>query len=266
MNILEVHNLSKSFGKLAVVDSLNLIVEEGEIFALIGPNGAGKTTTIKMLTTLLPPSSGEAYIGGFNLKTQTDQIRRMIGYVPQMVSVDGNLTGYENLMLFAKLYDLPRKEQKERVKDALHFMGLDSFGEVLIQKYSGGMVRRLEIAQATIHRPKLLFLDEPTVGLDPIGRNVVWEHILALRKEYATTIVMTTHLMDEAEKLCTRIALMSKGKLAAVGSPAQLKESIGGSNKSLEEVFIHYAQEDLNESNGNFHSVNLERKTAKRLG
>lgn len=266
MIILKTNRLTKIFGKTTVVDSLDLSVEEGEIFALIGPNGAGKTTTIKMLTTLLPPTSGSASIGGFDLKGQTEKIRRMIGYVPQMISVDGSLTGYENLMLFAKLYDIPSSERKRRVEESLHFMGLEAYGKSLLQSYSGGMLRRLEIAQATLHRPKVLFLDEPTVGLDPIGRSVVWEHIIDLQKQYSSTIVLTTHLMDEADKICDRIALMSRGRLAVVGTPDELKKSVGGSSKTLEDVFIHYAQENLNDSDENLHAINQERKTARRLG
>ncbi|TGK02595.1 ATP-binding cassette domain-containing protein [Leptospira langatensis] len=266
MNILVTKKLTKAFGDRKVVDSLDLVVEQGEIFALIGPNGAGKTTTIKMLTTLLEPSSGEAIIDGHDLATQTNEIRKIIGYVPQMLSVDGSLTGYENLMLFAKLYDIPRREREIRVRNALEFMGLSSFGDTLVQNYSGGMVRRLEIAQSTIHRPKILFLDEPTVGLDPIGRSVVWEHITALRKEFSTTIIMTTHLMDEVDKLCSKMALMSQGKLAAIGSPAELKKSAGGPKKTLEEVFIHYAKENNKGSDEDFSSVSRERKIAKRLG
>ncbi|MEI7013125.1 ABC transporter ATP-binding protein [Leptospira licerasiae] len=266
MIILKTNRLTKVFGKTTVVDSLDLSVEEGEIFALIGPNGAGKTTTIKILTTLLPPTSGSASIGGFDLKGQTEKIRRMIGYVPQMISVDGSLTGYENLMLFAKLYDIPSSERKRRVEESLHFMGLEAYGKSLLQSYSGGMLRRLEIAQATLHRPKVLFLDEPTVGLDPIGRSVVWEHIIDLQKQYSSTIVLTTHLMDEADKICDRIALMSRGRLAVVGTPDELKKSVGGASKTLEDVFIHYAQENLNDSDENLHAINQERKTARRLG
>jgi ABC-2 type transport system ATP-binding protein len=264
--ILELHQLSKRYGELTAVDSCTLSVAPGEVFGLLGPNGACKSTTIKMLTTLLPPSSGEAYINGYSIRTQAESIRRIIGYVPQMVSADGSLTGYENLVLFAKLYDIPAQERKRRVHEALELMGLQEATDTLVKEYSGGMIRRLEIAQSTMHRPPLLFLDEPTTGLDPIGRNVVWEHLTALQKQYSTTIVMTTHLMEEADAICTRVALLARGKLAAVGSPTELKASLGKENATLEDVFIHYTADKLAESGSTFHSVSIERRTMRRLG
>ncbi|MCV9930134.1 ATP-binding cassette domain-containing protein [Flavobacterium sp. LS1R49] len=265
MSILETKKLSRSYGTFKAVDGLDLNIEAGEIFALLGPNGSGKSTTIKMLTTLLTPTSGEAFINGYNIKTRTDDIRRIIGYVPQMISADGSLTAYENLMLFAKLFDIPRRERKQRVEEALKFMGLEEVMYKLVKEYSGGMIRRLEIAQSTIHRPLILFLDEPTTGLDPIGRNVVWEHVSALRKQYGTTIIMTTHLMEEADG-CDRIALMTRGKLAIIGSPKDLKDSLKKENATLEDVFIHYTTDNLTESGNNFHNVSIERKTTGRLG
>src|SRR5664280_335658 len=169
--VLEIKTLSRRFGTFTAVDSLTLSVNAGEVFGLLGSNGAGKTTTIKMLTTLLPATSGEARVAGFSITTQAVGVRRAIGYVPPAVSVDGSLTGYENLLIFAKLYDLPHREQQARIREALEFMGLTSDGGRLVGQYSGGMVRRLEIAQSTLHRPRVLFLDEPTVGLDPIARD-----------------------------------------------------------------------------------------------
>ncbi|MGA1992400.1 MAG: ATP-binding cassette domain-containing protein, partial [Bryobacteraceae bacterium] len=162
MTVLEIECLTRRFGAFTAVDALTLTVNAGEVFGLLGSNGAGKTTTIKMLTTLLPPSSGEARVAGFSIKTQAVDVRRAIGYVPQAVSVDGSLTGYENLLIFAKLYDLPRREQQARIREALEFMGLTADGGRLVGQYSGGMVRRLEIALSTLHRPRVLFLDEPT--------------------------------------------------------------------------------------------------------
>ncbi len=209
MVIVETKKLTRKFGSSIAVDSLDLNIEAGEAFALLGPNGAGKTTAIKMLTTLLPATSGEALICGFNIRTQPNKVRNVIGYVPQMLSVDGALTGMENLLLFARLYDIPSKECKPRVLDSLAFMGLDDAAKKPVHEYSGGMIRRLEIAQSMLHRPPVLFLDEPTVGLDPIACKTVWDHILQLKKEYNTTILMTTHLMDEADHLCNRIAFMS---------------------------------------------------------
>ncbi len=266
MSILETKKLTRIFGTYKAVDSLDITIETGEIFALLGPNGAGKSTTIKMLTTLLPPSGGEAFIKGFNIKTQTNEIRKIIGYVPQLISADGSLTGYENLLLFAKLYDIPANERKQRVHGALDFMGLRDASDKLVKEYSGGMIRRLEIAQSTLHLPPLLFLDEPTTGLDPNGRNVVWDHITALQKQYSTTIMMTTHLMDEADTICNRVALMSRGKLVAIGSPAELKNSIGKKNATLEDVFIHYTADKLTESGNTYRDVSRGRKNTQRLG
>ncbi len=266
MSILETNKLTRNFGTFTAVDSLDISIEKGEIFALLGPNGAGKTTTIKMLTTLLPPSSGEAQINGLSLKTQTNKIRKIIGYVPQMLSADGSLTGYENLLMFAKLYDIPSSERRKRVYEALEFMKLGDSADKLVKEYSGGMIRRLEIAQSTLHNPPLLFLDEPTTGLDPIGRNVVWEHITALQKIYSTTIILTTHLMEEADSICSRVALMSRGKLAAIGTPPQLKASIGKTDASLEEVFIFYTSDKLMDTGGTYKSVRIQRKTSRRLG
>jgi ABC-2 type transport system ATP-binding protein len=187
-------------------------VGAGEVFGLVGPNGAGKTTVIKMLTTLLWPTSGRARVAGFDLIRQAGSVRRAIGYVPQALSVDGSLTGYENLLIFAKLYDIPRRERESRLREALRFMGLGDAADKLVREYSGGMIRRLEIAQSTLHRPRVLFLDEPTVGLDPLARQAVWEHVEDLRDNYGTTIFLTTHYMEEADSLCHRVAIMHAGK------------------------------------------------------
>ncbi len=182
MSILETHALTRRYGPRVVVDALTLAVEAGEVFGLLGPNGAGKTTTIKMLTTLLPPSSGGATLAGFDVVRQAAEVRRVIGYVPQLLSADGALTGYENLLIFAKLYELPRAGRTARVRDALAFMGLQDAADRLVNQYSGGMIRRLEIAQAMLHRPRVLILDEPTTGLDPLGRAAVWDHLDRLRR------------------------------------------------------------------------------------
>jgi ABC-2 type transport system ATP-binding protein len=265
MAIIETKKLTRKFGASIVVDSLDITVEAGEVFALLGPNGAGKTTAIKMLTTLLPVTSGDAFINGFSIVTQSDKVRTSIGYVPQMLSVDGALTGMENLMLFARLYDIPSKECKPRILDSLAFMGLNDAAKKPVHEYSGGMIRRLEIAQSMLHRPPVLFLDEPTVGLDPIACKTVWEHILQLKKEYSTTIFMTTHLMDEAEHLCNRIAFMSRGKIVASGTPEELKRSMDKHGSTLEDAFIHYTSETLSGTN-NYSSISRERKTAERVG
>jgi len=265
MPIIETKKLTRKFGSSTAVDSLDITIEAGEAFALLGPNGAGKSTAIKILTTLLPVTSGEAFICGFNITTQPYKVRGVIGYVPQMLSVDGTLTGMENLMLFARLYDIPSKECKPRVLESLAFMGLNDAAKKPAHEYSGGMIRRLEIAQSMLHRPPVLFLDEPTVGLDPIACKTVWEHILQLKKEYNTTILMTTHIMNEAEHLCNRIAFMSQGKLVASGTPKELKDSMNKPGSTLEDAFIHYTSETLSEGNS-YKNISRERKTAERLG
>jgi ABC-2 type transport system ATP-binding protein len=263
--VLEIKNLTRRFGTSTAVDSLSLSVRAGEVFGLLGSNGAGKTTTIKMLTTLLPPSSGEASVAGFSISKQPVEVRRVIGYVPQAVSVDGSLTGYENLLIFAKLYRLSHREQRERVREALEFMGLTAFGSRLVGEYSGGMVRRLEIAQSTLHRPQVLFLDEPTVGLDPIARDAVWKHLVDMRANYGTTLFFTTHYLEEAESHCDRIAIMHLGKVAALGTCKELEVSLGASGHTLNDVFIHYAGSAL-DSGGSFGDVSAERATAQRHG
>ena len=263
--VLETKLLTRRFGAFVAVDSLSLTVDAGEVFGLLGSNGAGKTTTIKMLTTLLPPSSGEARVAGFSIADQAVDVRRSIGYVPQAVSVDGSLTGYENLLIFAKLYDLPHSVRAPRIREALDFMGLTADAGRMVGEYSGGMVRRLEIAQATLHRPRVLFLDEPTVGLDPIARDAVWKHLVDLRANFGTTLFFTTHYLEEAESHCDRIAIMHLGKVAALGTCAALEASLGGGGRTLNDVFVHYAGTAL-DAGGNFRDVSAGRATAQRLG
>jgi ABC-2 type transport system ATP-binding protein len=265
MPILETQALTRCFGPLTAVDTLTISVEAGEVFGLLGPNGAGKTTAIKMLTTLLPPTSGQARVAGFDIARQANDVRRSIGYVPQMLSADGTLTGYENLLIFAKLYDLPRTERESRVRAALAFMGLAEAADKLVREYSGGMIRRLEIAQSMLHRPRVLFLDEPTIGLDPLGRHAVWQHIAQLRADYGTTIFLTTHLMEEADSLCSRVAIMHLGKVAAIGAPAELKAALGGNGVTLDDVFVHYAGDTL-DSGGGYRDTARTRRTTQRLG
>jgi ABC-2 type transport system ATP-binding protein len=265
MPIVETENLTRRFGTLTAVDELNLNVEAGEMFGLLGPNGAGKSTILKMLTTLLPPTSGTARVAGYDIVRQAWGVRRSIGYVPQMLSADGSLTGYENLLVFAKLYDLPRAERKERILGALAQVGLEGFAGALVRTYSGGMIRRLEIAQSMLHRPRLLFLDEPTVGLDPAARRVVWEHLRDLRREHGATIVLTTHMMDEAESLCERIAILHTGRVAALGTPADLKAAVGGEDVTLDDVFIHFTGNEI-ESGGTYRETSRARRTARRVG
>jgi ABC-2 type transport system ATP-binding protein len=265
LSILETHELSRRFGDLVAVDRVTMAVESGETFGLLGPNGAGKTTVIKMLTTLLPPSSGTALIAGLDVRRQADLVRRAIGYVPQLISVDGELTGYENLQVFARLYDVPRRERRERIAEALHLMGLTDEGNRLVRHYSGGMIRRLEIAEAMLHRPQVLFLDEPTVGLDPIGRQAVWERIDQLHADFGTTILLTTHYMEEAEQLCGRVAIMHLGRIAAIGSPSELESALNQTGATLDDVFEHYAGGQM-ETEGGYRDSVRARRTLRRLG
>lgn len=263
--ILNIRDLTRRFGALIAVDALSLMVKSGEIFGLIGANGARKTTAIKMLTTLLRPTSGTAEVTGFSIIDHPVGVRRVIGYVPQMVSVDGSLTGFDNLLLFAKLYDLSRAERQGRIEQALGFMGLSADADRLVSEYSGGMVRRLEIAQSTLHRPRVLFLDEPTVGFDPIARDSVWKHLLDLRAHHGTTLFFTTHYLEEAQEHCDRIAIMRAGKLAALGTVKELEASPGGGCHTLNEVFMRYAGSS-HEVGGSFRTIAAERATAQQLG
>lgn len=265
MKVLETQSLTRRFGNLTAVNEMTISVERGEVFGLLGPNGAGKTTALKMLVTLLPPTSGSASVSKFDVVRNAASVRRLIGYVPQALSADGSLTGYENLLLFAKLYDIPAAERKSRIRDALTLVGLSDAADKLVRQYSGGMIRRLEIAQSTLHRPALLFLDEPTVGLDPLARKAVWEHINRLRADHDTTIFLTTHYMEEADSLCSRLAIMHLGKVVVVDTPSRLKASIGNEHATMGDVFIHYAGDTL-ESGGSYRDLARERRTARRLG
>ena len=260
---VETLGLTRRFGSVTAVSELSLRVSAGLIFGLLGPNGAGKTTTIKMLTTMLPPSAGAASVSGFDIVRQSVKVRRSIGYVSQMVSADGALTGYENLLLFARLYGISRRLRRQRILEALQFMGLSESANMLARNYSGGMIRRLEIAQSMLHRPAVLFLDEPTVGLDPVARHAVWAHLRGLRDQFGTTILMTTHDMEEADELCETIAIMNLSRAVAIGSPASLKVQVGP-HANLDDVFIHYAGGSI-EHGGNYRDTAQMRRTASRL-
>jgi ABC-2 type transport system ATP-binding protein len=264
MEILVADSLSRRFGQLLAVDRLSLSVTAGEVFGLLGRNGAGKSTLIKMLTTLLPPSAGSAQVGGFDIVRQAAQVRGIIGYVPQALSADGELTGYENLQVFARLYDIPRAVREGRIRDALELMGLADAAQRLVGTYSGGMIRRLEIAQSMMHRPRVLFLDEPTIGLDPVARDAVWEHIARLRASFGMTIFLTTHYMDEAAQLCGRVGIMRKGKLVALGSLQELRTASGSGEATLDALFAHYT-EDPSEDEGRYLDTANTRNVAKRL-
>ncbi|MGH9566707.1 MAG: ATP-binding cassette domain-containing protein, partial [Candidatus Angelobacter sp.] len=260
-------DLTRQYEDLIAVNHLSFSATTGTIFGLLGPNGAGKSTLIKMLTTLLPPSSGTALIDGFDIVKQPRQVRRRIGYVSQMLSADGDLTGYENLLISAKLYGIPRSERAHRIAQSLEFMELSQAAQKSVRHYSGGMIRRLEIAQSMLHRPAVLFLDEPTVGLDPVAKRAVWARIQALRGEFDTTIFMTTHDMGEANRLCDIVAFMHSGRILVQDSPANLKAQLGPT-ATLGDVFIHYAGTAISETveEGDWRSVSSTRDTARRLG
>jgi ABC-2 type transport system ATP-binding protein len=226
---IEAKSLTKVYPpSTRAVDSVTFHVYEGEIFGLLGPNGAGKTTTIKMITTLTRPTSGDLLVFGVSVKDDPERVRSMLGYVPQSVSVDANLSAYENLLIFSKLFFVSRKDRKARIREALDYMGLGDRADELVKNYSGGMMRRLEIAQTLVNRPRMLFLDEPSIGLDPNSRRDVWRSVLQLREQYDTTIFITTHDMAEADALCDRLAIMDEGRIAASGTPQSLKRSVGG--------------------------------------
>ena len=262
---IEVSHLVKQFGEHRAVNDISFAVEQGEVFGLLGPNGAGKSTTIKMLTTLLAPTAGRASVNGFDIERQTTAVRHSLGYVPQALSADGNLTGYENLLIFAKLYDLPRSTRKQRVEEVLSYVGLTDAATQLVRNYSGGMIRRLEVAQSLLHQPQVLFLDEPTVGLDPVARQAIWDHLLQLKAGSNMTIFLTTHSMEEADSLCSRIGIMHRGVIAAIGTPDELKATVGGEHPTLNDVFVHYAGDAL-ESGGSYRETSRARRTARRLG
>ena len=225
--IIETLALSRRFGEFAAIDAVSLAVQPSEIFGLIGPNGAGKSTLVKMLTTMLPPTSGSAVIAGYDIVREPAKVRAHIGYVPQLLSADGALTGYENLLFSARLYLVPRREREKRIQAALERMGLTDAAHRLVQSYSGGMIRRLEIAQSMIHEPPVLFMDEPTVGLDPAARRAVWDHVRQLKTRLGTTIVMTTHLMEEADEMCDRIGVLHAGRLERLAHPRNSRLGLG---------------------------------------
>jgi ABC-2 type transport system ATP-binding protein len=262
--MIEVSSLTKRYAGRTAVAGISFTVARGEIVGLLGPNGAGKSTLIKMLTTLLPPSEGTAKIAGFDLVQHPELVRKKIGYVSQMLSADGDLTGYENLLISAKLYGMPRSERPKRIMEGLEFMDLAHVSGKLVRQYSGGMIRRLEIAQSMLHRPAVLFMDEPSVGLDPSAKRSVWERIRELRREFGTTILMTTHDMEEADHLCDMVAVMHRGVLAAMDTAAALKAQVGA-DASLDDVFIHFTGATITEG-GELRDAARTRITSQRLG
>ena len=231
---IKTQKLTKIFDGNAAVDKLSFSVERGELFGLLGPNGAGKTTTINMLSTLLEPTSGCAEVAGFNVLTQRDEVRCSIGIVFQDPALDIKLTGRENLDFHSMMYGMERREREERIDEVLEMVELTDRQDTLVENYSGGMKRRLEMARGLIHRPKVLFLDEPTLGLDAQTRRRIWDYIKKLNKEEDITIILTTHYMEEADFLCDRIAIMDFGKIIALDTPEKLKDVVGGDVVSLE--------------------------------
>jgi len=232
--IIKAEGLTKVFNHhLTAVDHINFGVNQGEIFGFLGPNGAGKTTTINMLITILKPTEGKASVSGFDIGQQANSVRNVTGVVPQEYTADEDLTGLENVFLCADLYGIPRNIAKERAADLLKLVELTDFKDKKVQTYSGGMRRRLELACGLINRPKVLFLDEPTLGLDVQTRTATWNYIRTLKKEYGMTLFMTTHYLEEADALCDRVAIIDHGKIIVVGSPEDLKHSLGGDSITL---------------------------------
>jgi ABC-2 type transport system ATP-binding protein len=267
---IDCRHLTHRYGQFTAVSDLTLEVQAGETMGLLGPNGAGKTTVVRVLTTLTPVQDGEVRILGFDSRRDTLDIRQNIGYVPQQLSIESALTGRQNVDLFARLYDVPRKQLRARVDEALEAMQLLDVAGNLAGTYSGGMVRRLELAQALVNRPSLLILDEPTVGLDPIARDGVWTQVARMQDEFGMTVLLTTHYMEEADALCDRVALMHHGVLQTVGTPADLKAGLvsqASPTPTLEDVFRHHAGEDLSEdaAKPGLREIRSSRRAARRV-
>ena len=261
---IAMHGVVKRFDEVVAIEGLDLQVAPATIFGLLGPNGAGKSTTIKILTTLLDATAGWATVAGFDVAAQPVEVRRRIGYVPQLLSADGALTAIENLDLSARLYGLRAKQRIARVREALEFAGLADVGAKLVRTYSGGMIRRLEIAQATLHTPQVLFLDEPTIGLDPVARRAVWDKLFELRQAHGMTILITTHDMEEADVLCDELAILHQGRLALTGRPAELKARLGP-EATLEDVFAEVSGAVI-DFGGNYRDVRQSRAAIGRRG
>ncbi|NEW68941.1 ABC transporter ATP-binding protein [Streptomyces rhizosphaericus] len=272
---LACEGLRYAFGETKAVDDLELTVRAGEVFGLLGPNGAGKTTAIRCITTLLPVPAGMVRVFEHDAAKERMAVRRLLGYVPQQLSADAGLTGRENVELFARVFDVTRRERAERVARVLEAVDLTAAADRLAKTYSGGMIRRLELAQALVSAPRLLMLDEPTIGLDPIARTSVWEHINAVRAATGMTVLVTTHYMDEADQYCDRVALMHRGRIHALGTPHELRselaerrgaEGAADPEPTLEDVFRDVAGSGLDEQGGDFRDVRSTRRTASRVG
>jgi ABC-2 type transport system ATP-binding protein len=256
-----------AFGHTVAVDGVDLSVARGEVFGLLGPNGAGKTTTIRAITSLLPVPAGTIEVLGEDVTRHPMRVRRAIGYVPQLLSADAALTAAQNVALFARLYDVPRRDRRAAVAEVLDAVGLAEVADRPAATFSGGMIRRLELAQALVSTPRVLVLDEPTIGLDPVARVGVWERITEVRRATGMTVLVTTHYMAEAERWCDRVALMHRGRIRAEGTPARLIEQVGG--QSLDDVFRAHTGDDLagdDDQSGGIRHVRAARRTASRLG
>jgi len=249
MLAIETKNLTKKFNGLIAVNNISFGVQEGEIFGLLGPNGAGKTTAIKMLATLLNPTKGEAKVCGFDILKQRDEVRSSIGIVFQEPALDNRLTGYENLDFHARLYGLDSETRKKRIEEVLNLVELQDKANVLVINYSGGMQRRLEIARGLMHYPKVLFLDEPTLGLDPQTRHRIWDYIKQLNQKEKITIILTTHYMEEADSLCQRVGIIDFGKIVTLDTPQNLKNI--SQKPTLEDVFLHLTGRKIRETEAN---------------
>ncbi len=247
---IQTNQLTKAYGSLKAVDSLDIAVESGEIFGLLGPNGAGKTTVVSMLCTILKPTFGSATVNGYDIVREANKVRKSIGIVFQDPSIDDRLTGRENLFMHANLYGVPASEQKERIARILNLVELEDRADDLLRTYSGGMRRRLELGRGLIHYPKVLFLDEPTVGLDPQTRDHIWKYIKELKKTHDITVVLTTHYMDEADRLSDRIAIMDHGKIVILDSPSKLKETLEGDVIIVRSNGLQALTEQVNNSLG----------------
>jgi ABC-2 type transport system ATP-binding protein len=247
--MISVHDLVKNYGQFCAVNHISFTVPEGVIFGFLGPNGAGKTTTIKMLTTVLDPTSGKILVNGHDPTREQKQVRRSFGIVFQDPSLDDELTAYENMDLHGILYGVPHSERKKRIDMLIDFVGLGDRKNNLVKEYSGGMKRRLEVARALLHKPRILFLDEPTIGLDPQTRNHIWGYIQQLSKEEGVTVFFTTHYMDEADRVSNDVAVIDQGKIVAQGSPGELKERTGCPN--LEDAFIALTGHAIREEEAN---------------
>jgi ABC-2 type transport system ATP-binding protein len=227
---IDVQGIVKRFGDFTAVDHVSFTVEQGEIFGLLGPNGAGKSTLIRMMTTLIPPTEGTAIVGGADVSTDANEVRKRIGVIPQALTSDPELSAAENLLIFAKLYGVPRAKRTRLIADLLEAVELTAWADKQVKTFSGGMRRRVEIARGLVHEPRIFFLDEPTTGLDPVSRTAVWEMLRRVKASHDLTVLLTTHYMDEADKLCDRIAIVDHGKLVALDSPMRLKASVPGAN------------------------------------